>query len=135
LNKNGTGVGIRSFDPNLNNELIKKLSSFKKRDLRVIKLTTINEVSKPSISKDARVASKGLSRSLIKAIPVCKKIVSTRKVLRAIKIIASIGGAVLMGLWAFGKLGLVSSAHVVGYHLIFVIVMSLASLLCMPKLK
>lgn len=135
LNKNGTGVGIRSFDPNLNNELIKKLSSFKKRDLRVIKLTTINEVSKPSVTKDARIASKGLSRSLIKAIPVCKKIISTRKVLRAIKIIASIGGAVVMGLWAFGKLNFLCSAHVVGYHLIFVIVMSLASLLCMPKLK
>lgn len=135
LNKNGTGVGIRSFDPNLNNELIKKLSNFKKRDLRVIKLTTINEVSKPSISKDARIASKGLSRSLIKAIPVCKKIISTRKVLRAIKIVASIGGAILMGFWAFGKLGFVCSAHVVGYHLIFVIIMSLASLLCMPKLK
>ena len=135
LNKNGTGVGIRSFDPNINNELIKKVSNFKKRDLRVIKLTTINEVSKPSVSKDARVASKGLSRSLIKAIPVCKKIVSTRKVLKAIKIIATIGGAILMGLWAFGKLDFVCSAHVVGYHLIFVIVMSLASLLCMPKLK
>ena len=135
LNKNGTGVGVRTFDPNLNNELIKKLSSFKKRDLRVIKLTTINEVSKPSVSKDARVASKGLSRSLIKAIPVCKKIISTRKVLRAIKIIASIGGAVLMGLWALGKLSFICSAHIVGYHLVFVILMSLASLVCMPKLK
>lgn len=135
LNKNGTGVGIRSFDPNLNNDLIKKLSNFKKRDLRVIKLSTINEVSKVSASKDARAASKGLSRSLIKVIPVCKKIVSTRKVLKAIKIIASLGGAVLMGLLAFGKLGFVCSAHVVGYHLVFVIIMSLTSLLCMPKLK
>lgn len=135
LNKNGTGVGVRTFDPNLNNELIKKLSGFKKRDLRVIKLTTINEVAKPSVSKDACIVSKGLSRSLIKAIPVCKKIISTRKVLRAIKIIASIGGAVLMGLWAFGKLSFGCSAHIVGYHLIFVIVMSLVSLVCMPKLK
>lgn len=135
LNKNGVGVGIRSFDPNLNNELVKKVTSFKKRDLRVIKLTTIDEVSKPSATKDARIASKGLSRSLIKAIPVCKKIISTRKVLRAIKIIASIGGAVLLGLWSFGKLNFLCSAHIAGYHLAFVVIMSLLSLVSMPKLK
>ncbi len=135
LNKNGTGVGIRSFDPNLNNELIKKATSFKKRDLRVIKLGNINEVAKVSAVKDAKIASKGLSRALIKAVAVCKKILSTRKVLKAIKIVASIGGAVLMGLWAFGKLNLVYSAHIVGYHLIFVIIMVLISHLSMPKLK
>lgn len=135
LNKNGTGVGIRSFDPNLNNELLKKVTSFKKRDLRVIKLGNINEVSKVSAVKDAKIASKGLSRALIKAIAVCKKILSTRKVLKAIKIIASIGGAVIMGLWAFDKMSLVYSAHIVGYHLVFIIIMVLVSHISMPKLK
>ena len=135
LNKNGTGVGIRSFDPNLNNELLKKVTSFKKRDLRVIKLSNINEVSKTSEKKDAKIATKGMSRSLIKAIPVCKKILSTRKVLKAFKIIASIGGAVLMGFWVFGKLNFMYSAHIVGYHLLFVIAMVLTSLVSMPKLK
>ena len=135
LNKNGTGVGIRSFDPNLNNELLKRVSSFKKRDLRVIKLSSINEVSRVSTVKDAKIASKGLSRALIKAIPVCKKILSTRKVLKAIKIVASIGGAVLLGLWVFGKLNFVYSAHIVGYHLIFAILMVLISHITMPKLK
>ena len=135
LNKNGTGVGIRSFDPNLNNELIKKATSFKKRDLRVIKLSTINEVAKPTERKDAKIATKGMSRSLIKAIPVCKKILYARKVIKAIKIIASIGGAVLLGLWVFGKLNFVYSAHIVGYHMLFVVAMVLASLISMPKLK
>ena len=135
LNKNGTGVGIRSFDPNINNELIKKATAFKKRDLRVIKLGNINEVSKVSAVKDAKIASKGLSRALIKAIAVCKKILSTRKVLKAIKIVATIGGAVLMGLWTFGKLNFVYSAHIVAYHLVFAIIMVLISNLYMPKLK
>lgn len=135
LNKNGVGVGIRSFDPNLNNELLKRITQFKKRDLRVIKLSSVNEVSKPTASKDGKIASKGLSRSLIKAIPVCKKILSTRKVIRAIKVISSICGAVLLGLWAFGKLSFAHSAHIVGFHLIFVVIMMLTSLISMPKLK
>ncbi len=134
LNRNGTGVGIRSFDPNLNNELIKKITTFKKRDLRIIKLTAVSEVTKTTAMQDAKVVSKGLSMSLIKAIPVCKKILTARKAIKAIKIIASLGGAILLGLWAFGKLSFVS-AHIVGYHLVFVVAMMLISLVIMPKLK
>lgn len=135
LNRNGVGVGIRTFDPNLNNELLKKITHFNKRDLRIIKLTSINEVAKPTPSKDGKIASKGLSRSLVKAIPVCKKILSTRKVVRAIKIVASILGAVLLGLWVFGKLSFSNSANIVGYHLVFAVIMMLVSLISMPKLK
>lgn len=135
LNKNGTGIGIRSFDPNLNNELVKKVTNFKKRDLRIIKLTSTDEISRPSAEKDGKIVSKGRSMFLIKAIPVCKKILHSRKVLKAIKIISSIGGAVLLGLWVFDKLSFNLSAHIVGYHLVFVIVMILASLLTMPKIK
>ncbi|MBE6674361.1 MAG: hypothetical protein E7596_04555 [Ruminococcaceae bacterium] len=135
LNKNGTGVGIRSFDPNLNNDLIKKLTSFKKRDLRVIKLTSVKEITKQTESRDGKIVSRGLSKCLIKAVPVCKKILFTRKVIKAIKIIASLGGAVLAALWAFGKLSFAFSAHIVGYHLVFVLIMMLASLVSMPKLK
>ena len=135
LNKTGTGIGIRSFDPNLNNELIKKVTSFKKRDLRIIKLTSISEITRPFAEKDGKIVSKGRSMFLMKAIPVCKKILYSRKVLKAIKIITSIGGTVLLGLWAFGKLSFSLSAHIVGYHLVFVLAMILASLLTMPKIK
>ena len=135
LNKNGTGIGIRTFDPNLNNDLIKKLTSFKKRDLRVIKLTSVKEITRQTESKDGKIVSRGLSKCLIKAVPVCKKILFTRKVIKAIKIVASLGGAVLAALWAFGKLSFAYSAHIVGYHLVFVLIMMLASLVSMPKLK
>ena len=134
LNRNGTGVGIRSFDPNLNNELIKKITTFKKRDLRIIKLTAVSEVSKTTPAQDGRIVSKGLSMSLIKAIPVCKKILTARKAIKATKILASLGGAVLLGLLVFGKLSFIS-AHIVGYHLGFVVLMMLLSLWIMPKLK
>ena len=134
LNRNGTGVGIRSFDPNLNNELIKKITTFKKRDLRIIKLTSVDEVTKTTTAQEAKVVSKGLSMSLIKAIPVCKKILTARKVNKVIKILASLGGATLLGLWVFGKLSFVS-AHIVGYHLVFAVAMMLISLVIMPKLK
>ena len=134
LNKNGTGVGIRSFDPNLNNELIKKITTFRKRDLRIIKLSSVDEVTKTTVAQEAKVVSKGLSMSLIKSIPVCKKILTARKVNRVIKILASLGGAALLGLWVFGKLSFIS-AHIVGYHLVFAVAMMLISLVIMPKLK
>lgn len=135
LNKNGIGVGIRSFDPNLNSDLIKKMTDFKKRELRVIKLTSIKDVIKSFPSKDSKIATKGHSRSVIKAIPVCKKILFSRKVIKAIKIVSSVLGALLMILWIFGKISFSYSAHIVGFHLIFVLIMVLSSIVIMPKLR
>ena len=135
LNKNSIGVGIRTFDPNINNELLKKATNFRKKELRIIKLTNATEIIRPTSKKDATVVSRGLSRSLMKAVPVCKKILLSRKVIKAIKIISSLGGAALMLLWVFGKLNFAYSAHIVGYHFVFVLIMILASFLTMPKLK
>ena len=135
LNKNDIGVGIRTFDPNINNELLKKVTSFRKKDLRIIKLSNATDITRPSAKKDATVVSRGLSRSLMKVIPVCKKILLSRKVIKAIKIISSLGGVALMILWMFGKLDFANSAHIVGYHFVFVLIMIFSSILTMPKLK
>ena len=135
LNKNGTGIGIRTFDPNLNNDLLKKLTTFRKSELRIIKLSSISEVIQETDKQDAKIVSEGLSRSLIKAIPICKKILSTRKAIRIVKIISSIVGAVLLALWVFGKLNFIFSAHLVGYHMIFTLIALLVSYVSMPKIK
>lgn len=135
LNKNGVGVGIRTFDPNINNELLKKVTSFRKKDLRIIKLSNANDITRPTLKKDGRVVSRGLSMSLMKAVPVCKKILLSRKVIKALKIISSLGGVALTLLLVFGKLDFLLSSHIVAYHLIFTLIMMLVSLVTMPKLK
>ena len=101
LNRNGTAVMIRTFDPNLNNEIIKKQTIFKKSELCVIKLTGSEQISKTIEKADSGIVSKGRSRSLLKAIPVCKNITKTRKASLIVKVIASLTGLALIGLSIF----------------------------------
>ena len=135
LNKNGTTIGVRTFDPNLSNELIRRISNFKKDDVRIIKLSSTDEVQAPTQKSNAKIVSNGLSRALIKAVPVCKRIINSRKVIRAIKILASILSAVGLAFWVFGKIFIGLSAYVVGYHLAVFLIMLLATFAIMPKVK
>lgn len=126
LNKNDVSVGIRTFDPNINNELIKN-QSFKKADLRVIKLSKEDEIPVVMEKADSGIVSKGHSRSLIKAIPICKNIAKIRKVGMAVNIIASIVGSALLCIGMFGLIPLLSPILIVGYYAAWLLVMSIIS--------
>ena len=133
LSKTSTGVGIRTFDPNINNEIIKRQTNFKKDDLRVIKLTSEEDIPRTVEKSDGKIVSKGVSRSLLKAIPVCKRIVGIRKVIKAIKCIAAVLGASLIGLLVFGKIPFMASGMILALYLIGVVILTLTSLIMLPK--
>ena len=127
LNKNGVSVGIRSFDPNINNELLKRETNFKKVDLRVIRLTKDEDISKIYEKVDSGIVSKGLSKFLIKAIPVCKNIAKFRKVGTVVKIIASVIGATLLGMCIFGVIPLIYSILIAAYYAVWMFIMFIIS--------
>jgi hypothetical protein len=132
-NNNGLIIGIRTFDPNISNDLMAKISDFEKHDVRIIKLSTTKEAPIHTPKKDARIVSKGRSSALLKAIPVCKRIATIRKVIKAIKIVASVLGGVYVGLCIFGALGLLPSVAIVLYYLAFFVIMLLLTVLMLPK--
>ncbi len=123
LNKNGVSVGIRTFDPNLDNELLKIQTGFKKADLRVIRLTRDMEIPQTLEKTDSGVVSKGHSKSLIKAIPVCKNIARIRKVGTVLNIISSICGAVLLCISIFASLFALNPLLIVGYYVGWILIM------------
>lgn len=127
LNKCGVSVGIRTFDPNINNELLKRETSFKKTDLRVIRLSKIDEIPCVIDKADSGVVSKGHSKSLIKAIPICKGIAKIRKVGTVVNIIASVIGVALLVMSVFGMISLLSPLLIVGYYAIWILIMLIVS--------
>jgi hypothetical protein len=134
LNRNSVGVGIRTFDPNINIELVKDKTKEEKAEIKIIRLSSEEEAPTISARNDAKIVSKGLSKSLLKAIPVCKKIVTSRKATGALKIISSILGAAMLGLSIFGKLALATSAIITGYYIALTILMLVTTLIIMPTL-
>ena len=138
MNKKGVAIGVRTFDPNLNNDLIAKLTGFSKKEVRVIKLDSISDIPTSTQRCDGKIVSKGTSSALLKAVITCKKIVITRKVLKAVKIFFSIIGALYIGLCAFGLINLFGRAQssvVVLLYLISTFAMYIISLILMPHKK
>ncbi|MBQ8163727.1 MAG: hypothetical protein IJZ93_05125 [Clostridia bacterium] len=124
LNKQGIYVGIRTFDPNINNELLEKQTHFKKADLQVIRLGSEEDIPQVHAKTDSGIVSKGLSKALLKALPVCRKIVKVRKASTVFKIIFSVIGAVALGFFTFGKITAILPIYIVGYYLLSCLVLT-----------
>lgn len=135
LNKNGLVVGIRTFDPNISNELIKKISRFTKQSVKIIKLSSVADIPSVAPRKDAKIVSKGRSSALLDALPFCKRIVTIRKVIRVVKVIASLTGIAYVGMCLFGVIGLLPSAIIGCSYLAFTVISLLATLVLLPKNK
>ncbi len=135
LNRHGMVVGIRTFDPNISNDLINKLTGFEKSEVRTIKLSSEADAPTPTVRADGQIVSKGLSSSLLKAVPTCRKILKTRKVIKAFKIIASLLGGVYLGFCVFNKASLFVSSFIVACYTAFGILMYLITRAMLPRKK
>ena len=101
--------------------------AFKNTDLRVIRLSKSDEIPTVMDKADSGIVSKGHSRSLIKAIPICKGIAKIRKVGTIVNIIASIIGVALLSMSVFGMIPLLSSLLIVGYYVVWITIMLIIS--------
>ena len=135
LNKQGIYVGIRTFDPNINNELLEKRAHFRKADLQVIRLSSEEDIPKVYPKTDSGIVSKGLSKALLKALPVCRKIIKVRKASMVLKILLSVVGATLLGFLTFGQIVAIPPLYVVGYYLGSMLLLTGISATTVIKLK
>jgi hypothetical protein len=131
-------IRIRTFDPNINNDLISKLTGLTKKEVRIIKLDSSSDIPTPTQRCDGRIVSKGSSSALLKGIITCRRIVKTRKVLKAVKIFASILGATYIGLCvfeAFNFFKLASSGIVVLIYALIALLMYVITVIMLPSKK
>ena len=138
INSKDMSIGIRTFDPNINNDLITKLAGLTKKEVRVIKLDSSNDIPTPTQRCDGRIVSKGSSSALLKGIITCRRIVKTRKVLKAVKIIASLVGAAYIGLCvfeAFNFFKLVGSGIIVLLYALIALLMYVITVIMLPSKK
>ena len=138
INSKAMSIGVRTFDPNISNDLISRLTGLTKKEVRVIKLDSSNDIPTQTQRCDGRIVSKGSSSALLKGIITCKRIVRTRKVLKAIKIIASALGATYIGLCvfeAFNFFKLTNSGIIVLLYAIVALIMYIITVIMLPNKK
>jgi hypothetical protein len=135
MNSKSLAIGIRTFDPNINNDLIKRLGGFSKKEVRVIKLEAYEDIPSSNHRCDGKIVSKTTSSALLRAITMCRRIVRTRKVLKAVGVLCSLAGALVIGLNVFGIISFFSSAGVSLLYALTAIIMYIITVLMMPSKK
>ncbi len=140
VNSKNVKIGIRTFDPNITNDMVNKVTGFDKKHVKVIKLSSVSEMTPTTTWCDGQIVSKGSSCALLKAVPMCKRILKIRKVVKAIKILSAIFGLGYLALCIFapinlGPLNVLPSGVIVLLHLIFAFFMYVVSCLLLPKGK
>ena len=135
INTKNMVLGVRTFDPNINNDLLGKLSGIGKKEVRVIKLTSMSDIPAPTHRCDGKIVSKGTSSALLSAIPTCKRIVKTRKVIKVIKVLASILGATYASLCIAGIIPVLFSGIIALSYFVFALIMYIVTVLMLPSNK
>ncbi len=135
MNARSLAIGIRTFDPNINNDLIKRLGGFSKKEVRVIKLEAYDDIPSSTHRCDGKIISKQTSSALLRAITMCRRIVRTRKVLKAVGVLCSLAGAIYVGLNVFGIVDVFNSAVVSLLYAISALSMYIITVLMMPSKK
>ena len=135
MNSKSLAIGIRTFDPNINNDLIKRLGGFSKKEVRVIKLEAYDDIPSSNHRCDGKIVSKTTSSALLRAITMCRRIVRTRKVLKAVGVLCSLAGALFIGLNVFGIIDVFTSASVALIYALTSFIMYIITVMMMPSKK
>ncbi len=118
LYKSGICVGIKTVDPNINDEMLSTRIRLTKYPVRVLKYDDLNDRSRGSDRTDSGIVSKKSVKALLRAFTMCDKTKHVTKTNLMISALSIIGGIAITGAVAFlGSIMAISSVYVALYQL------------------
>ncbi len=128
LYKTGMCVGIKSFDPNIDDLLLAKKIKALKYPVKVIRSKTVEDIPHTVEHCDSGIVSKRSVKSLLKTVALCERVSSVVKTSLIVKILAMLIGIVVMAfVLAFGGETALPSLYVMLYQLFWVVPVLLMS--------
>ncbi len=128
LYRQGMCVGVRSFDPNIDNELLSRIVDMEEYPIKIIKLLDENQVPAVHSRIESGIVSRGTTKSLLKTLYLGSKMLLSIRANRVIRILSVIVSALFMAVAVFANvLGNYSSAYIFLYQFIWMIPMYLVS--------
>lgn len=122
LTESGMCVCVKTFDPNIDEEMIYRQVRPGKYSLRVIKYKNTEEITKYTKRADGGIVSRDSTKSLLKTVALCDKILSAKKTGFVIGVISSIISAVVIGAFVVaGRFDLLYSIIPAGLQLFWMI--------------
>lgn len=118
----GLYVCVRTFDPNIDEEMISRKLGAKKLPLKIIRYLNPSEVGKFEEKVDSGLVTCSSSKSLLQVISYCEKVIHTKKTNIALSILSiMIGAAILLLLLLANSMNILTSLIIVLYQLVWLI--------------
>ncbi len=118
LYKSGICVGIKTVDPNINDEMLSTRIRLTKYPVRVLKYDDLNDRSRGSDRTDSGVVSKKSVKALLRAFTLCDKTKHITKTNIMIAALSLLGGIVITAAVSFlGSISAIGSVYVALYQL------------------
>lgn len=113
LTASGMCVCVKTFDPNIDENMMYRHLTSSKYSLRVIKYRNTEEITKYARRAEGGIVSRNSAKSLLNAVSGCDKILSAQKTGFAIGVISAILSAAVIAVALFaGSLGSVYSIYI-----------------------
>ena len=128
LTGSGMCVCVKTFDPNIDEDMIYRQIRSGKYSLRVIKYKNTEEITKYSRRAEGGVVSRGTTKSLLHTVSSCDRILSAQKTGFVMGIIAAILSAAIMGVVLIaGSFGSMHSIYIALCQLFWLIPVIIAT--------
>ncbi len=112
LADSGMYVCVKTFDPNIDEELINRQVVGNEYPLRVIKYKGTEEITKYSARTEGGIVSRGTTKALLQTIAFCDKIVGAKKTGYVLSVIAAIFSVIIISaVVVMGKTDVVYSLY------------------------
>lgn len=128
LYKTGMCVGIKSFDPNIDDMLLAKKLKAMKYPVKVIRSKTVEDIPHTTPRCDSSIVSKRSVKELLRTVASCERVSSAIRTSFIFKVLAMLLGIVVMVfVLFFDAEPLVKSIYAVGYQLIWIALVTLVT--------
>lgn len=128
LYKTGMCVGIKSFDPNIDDVLLAKKVKAMKYPVKVIRSKTVEDIPHTFERCDSGIVSKRSVKDLLRTVTLCERVNNAMKTATIVKILAMLLGVVAMVfVWVFASEIQLNSLYTAAYQLVWLIPVLLIS--------
>lgn len=122
LYKTGMCVGIKSFDPNIDDLLLAKKIKAMKYPVKVIRSKNVEDIPHTFERCDSGIVSKRSVKTLLRTVALCERVSSVIRTNMIVKVLAMLIGVVVMiFIHAFGGSSTLSSLYLMLYQLFWII--------------
>ncbi len=122
LYRSGMCIGVKTFDPNIDDALLARMVNTKKYPVRVVHYGSELDLVRPTERASGGIVSKASTKDALQTLILCDKVHQSRQTNLAVKVLSMLAGAVIVLLLTlFGKMGTLGSAMIAAYQLLWMI--------------